>query len=184
MKIRIYYALILTLFWSCKSREITSYTEWLNNSEILVFDCPNKEAKECINEKYNLSKIYESAENFKIEQSGKIIFKANEKGKYFIYEVYESNYLLVYEIPIPNHFASPFGHSKSFYLCDLNTKLTYHFNIGNYSLSPTKPNKPVHASGTKSTAFIANINTEKQEVNLMFSDLETEEKIHLQLIAF
>ena len=184
MKIRIYHLLIFTLLWSCKTREIVSYPEWIKNSEILNIDCPNKKAAECMKEKYNLIKIYDSEDNFKIEHLGKTIFKASEKGKDFIYEVYESKYLLIYDIPIPNHFASPFGNSKSFYLCDLNNNLTYRFNIGNYSLSPVKPNRPAHATGTKAIAFINNINTEKREVNLMFSDLETAEKIDLQLIAF
>jgi len=135
-------------------------------------------------EKYNLNMIDETEDNFRIEHLGKIIYKANKKGKDYIYEVYESKYLLIYYIPIPNNFASPFGKSKTFYLCNLNNNLTYRFNIDNYSLSPIKPNRPAHAAGTKSIAFINNISTEKEQINLMFSDLETEEKIDLQLITF
>jgi hypothetical protein len=159
-----------------QSPEIALNPKWKNNTDIINI--------ECANEKYSLIKIYDTENNFRIEHLGKTIFKANEKGKDFMYEVYASKCLLIYDVPIPNNFASPYGHSKTFYLCNLDNNLTYRFKIGNYELSSLKPNRPAHAVGTKAIAFINNINTEKRELSLLFSDLETEEKVDLQLITF
>lgn len=172
------------LLWSCKSKEIYLHPKWKNNTEFIKIECIDKKVS-CINETYGLTKIYESDYDFKIEHLGNTIFKGNDNGKTFVYEVYASKYLLIHDMPDPNNFASPFGHGEVFYLNDLSNKSpTYRFSINGYELYPFKPDKPIHTLGTKAMAFINNIDIEKREIGLLFSDLKTEEKLILEIAPF
>ncbi len=172
------------LLFSCKSKEIYLAPEMINNTEIIRIECSDNKDIICTNKVFGLTKVYDSEFDFKIEHLGKTIFKANENGKTFIYEVFATNYLLISDIPRPNNFASPFGNGKVFFLCDLQKNVTYRFSIGNYKLYPFKPIRPIHTTGTKAAAFIKQIDIEKREISLLFYDLKTEEKFSLQIITF
>ncbi|WP_298139680.1 hypothetical protein [Flavobacterium sp.] len=175
--------LSLLLLLGCKSKTVYLENNFINNSKIIDFACTENKT-DCINQAYKLFKIYDSQTNFRIKHSDITIFKASEQDRTFIYEVYESNFLLIYDIPKPNNFASPHGYNKVFYICNLSTNVTYRFKIANYSLSPFKPTRQIHKSGTKSTAFINKINTDKLEVELLFYDLETVEKLGLEIMSY
>lgn len=184
----ILYIICTVCLVSCESKQIISKSNYEIITEVIYFDNKENSGEEVFykNVKYNISKKYSSKENFDLIYNGHNFFKASEKERYFIFEVFKSRYLLISYIPSPNNYSSPYDlEREKTYLYDMKSQKIFYFITKNYLLSPIKninPIKQKKEDNYKLRATINNVFINNDEIVLLLSDLKTLERIKLNAL--
>jgi len=181
MRYALFFLSIFFLF-SCGSKKIILNPNSRYLIETIYFEDQKINSSRSTNEQYQLTKEVTAPNYFNLIHNNSIFFKALEKDRYFIFEVFDSKFLLISHIPSPNNYASPYnGKRDKTYLYDLENSKLYYFKTIDYLLSPIRNGNPlvINKESRNKQGTIDAIDIENRSVIILLADLVTYERLEL-----
>ena len=176
---------------SCKSPKtfVQDYSYEVNLSSI-EFEC-NSEYTECYSEKFSIEKIYDG-NKILLKSNGEIFFEGEDKVRNYLYEVFESRFLLITPIR-ETHYAGTYLIPRDLvFVYDLAIKKMYMFSAKKRTISAVKSlnirDSEESIINSKKQNYnimttVEKIDIENGKIYLLLSDLKSVEEFKLNVIS-
>ena len=187
----IYLTFFITFLVGCAAPKTSMQNDSYEiNLSYIEFEC-NSEYTECCIEKYKISEVYDG-NKILLKHNNEIFFEGEDKVKNYLYEVYESRFLLVTPVK-ETHYAGTYSIPRDLVsVYDLTTKKLFQFSAKKRTISAIKSlnirysDESIINSKKQNYSIMTTvdkIDAENGIIYLLLPDLKSVEEFKLDLIS-